>query len=700
MPKRKKNTTRREFSMTRPIMYQGEYYPSADSLITDENGRKTKGRIFADANGQYYTLDENGNLMDAMPVNNLDGVTVTAQNKQVLPTTMLDNYLTMSNDDVRVNNLPHRSYNSHLEEQAQRGAREHALWDREHPNLSSWRDAATAVPFAVASAPFVLGGGQGLLGTAAGQAARNGLVAFMENPYVAGANDLLGLGFATKGATDVAYGKFTPETALDLAGGAGLMFKGLNAWDKSRMAAKSFRDVAIPSESEVVVPMAEEASSVRTLSELPQEINIPEVVGTVENAAPLNNIARTASTTNRLSAEEERLLGLTDAERRLLSYGNRQSPQETTAPARLWEEYNNGNVLPTPDLADSDSGLRDIILADLANQSTAPSETATSMFGNRAFELSKDQAPLESMPRQSDYLADNMDSYWDDLWSWERRNNQPPRTRKKGERPYTDEEISSLVSDEGMLMDPRTKYSLDSVETGAHGEMFIPAWNANQDYDWILKNHINAAKNQVQEMRDILADNPKGRSGVIIDTHIGDTSMDSTPLAYKVATMLGKKFKPMATAYPTVRSNSFGYNKAFKLGYSSELKRAEELYKANPNYKATILRDNKGNMTAYELTDENGTFQIPLNTRQEVLDIMNDGLHKFNEHYGTSYPDITPYRSRQAGEHWDGKSIRYKDVTPETMYPWDFGEVFEVPNIYGIAYKQGGRIKRKLLTQF
>jgi len=82
--------------MTRPIMYQGEYYPSADSLITDGNGRKTKGRIFADANGQYYTLDGNGNLMEAMPVNNLDEVTVTAQNKQVLPS-LFDSYLTNTN---------------------------------------------------------------------------------------------------------------------------------------------------------------------------------------------------------------------------------------------------------------------------------------------------------------------------------------------------------------------------------------------------------------------------------------------------------------------------------------------------------------------------------------------------------------------------------------------------------------------------
>jgi len=203
--------------MTRPIMYQGEYYPSADSLITDGNGRKTKGRIFADANGQYYTLDGNGNLMEAMPVNELDEVTVTAQNKQVLPS-LFDSYLTMSNDNTRVKNAPHRKYNSHLEENALRGAREHALWDKEHPNLSSWRDAATAVPFAIAGTPIVLGGSQGLLGTAAGQSVRNGLATLMSNPYVAGTNEVIGLGFAGKGAYDVSQGKFTPETAMELTG--------------------------------------------------------------------------------------------------------------------------------------------------------------------------------------------------------------------------------------------------------------------------------------------------------------------------------------------------------------------------------------------------------------------------------------------------------------------------------------------------
>lgn len=231
----------REFSYTKPIMYQGEYYPSADSMISDEYGNKTKGSIFADADGQYYTKDKDNNVFPVMLVNNLDDVVVTAQNKQVLPA-MFNNYLTMSNDRTKVNNLPHREYNTHLRERTERGAKEHNLWDKEHPNLSAWRDFTTAIPFGVAATPLVGGGGSALLETGMGQAAKHGLAALMENPYVAGVNDAVGLGFAGKGIYDVSQGKFTPETAMDLAGGIGLMAKGTNIFGRMLTARKTVKN--------------------------------------------------------------------------------------------------------------------------------------------------------------------------------------------------------------------------------------------------------------------------------------------------------------------------------------------------------------------------------------------------------------------------------------------------------------------------
>ena len=56
------------------------------------------------------------------------------------------------------------------------------------------------------------------MGTAIGQTAKYGIAALMENPYVTGVNDAIGLGFVGKGAYDVSQGKFTPETAMDFMG--------------------------------------------------------------------------------------------------------------------------------------------------------------------------------------------------------------------------------------------------------------------------------------------------------------------------------------------------------------------------------------------------------------------------------------------------------------------------------------------------
>lgn len=233
MTTRRYNT--REFSYTRPIMFQGEYYPSADSVISDEYGNKTEGRIFADANGQYYTKDKDNNVFPVMPVESLDDVVITAQDKR--EPLLFNRYLTR-NDKTQVNNLPHREYNTSLKASAERGAREHTLWDKEHPNLASWRDAATAVPFGIASIPLVAGGGQTLLGTAAGQAIKDGVSRVLGNPIIEAANNAVGLGFAGMGAYNVSQGEFTPETAIDLAGGIGLMAKGTNIFDRMLTARK------------------------------------------------------------------------------------------------------------------------------------------------------------------------------------------------------------------------------------------------------------------------------------------------------------------------------------------------------------------------------------------------------------------------------------------------------------------------------
>lgn len=231
------NNTLREFSYSRPITYKGVPYPSAPAnILTD--GQQTPANVFADANGSYYVLDNNGSAKSVMPVHTLDEVVVTPSKENLL-SAQFNEYLTQSNDKTQVLDTPHREYNPHLKTKFLEGARYHAAWEKEHPNLTTWNQALSAVPFAVASVPLVGALGQAALATTAGQTARAGIASLMSNPIVDAANTGLGLGFAAKGAYDVSQGKFTPETAMDLAGGAGLMFKSLTGLDKARRAKKA-----------------------------------------------------------------------------------------------------------------------------------------------------------------------------------------------------------------------------------------------------------------------------------------------------------------------------------------------------------------------------------------------------------------------------------------------------------------------------
>lgn len=226
------NNTTREFSYSLPITYKGVSYPSAPANILID-GQQTLGNVFADANGNYFVLGDNGTAKYVMPVHSLDEVVVTPSRENLL-SSQFNEFLTQSNDQTQVLNTPHREYNPHLKNKAIKGALSHNLWEQEHPNLSAWSQALSAVPFAVASTPLIGAAGQSVMATTAGQAARAGISSLMSNPIVDAANTGLGLGFGVKGAYDVSQGEFTPETAMDLAGGAGLMFKSLTGLDKAR----------------------------------------------------------------------------------------------------------------------------------------------------------------------------------------------------------------------------------------------------------------------------------------------------------------------------------------------------------------------------------------------------------------------------------------------------------------------------------
>ena len=231
------NNTLREFSYSHPIKYKGVSYPSASAnILTD--GQQTPGNVFADANGNYFVLGDNDTAKSVMPVHSLDEVIVTPSKENLL-STQFNEYLTQNNDQTQIFDTPHREYNPHLRNKAIKGALSHNLWEKEHPNLSAWSQALSAVPFAVASTPLVGALGQSALATTAGQTARAGIASLMSNPIVDAANTGLGLGFAAKGVYDVSQGEFTPETAMDLAGGAGLMFKSLTGLDRAKRAKKA-----------------------------------------------------------------------------------------------------------------------------------------------------------------------------------------------------------------------------------------------------------------------------------------------------------------------------------------------------------------------------------------------------------------------------------------------------------------------------
>lgn len=101
---------------------------------------------------------------------------------------------------------------------------------QEHPNLASWRDLALTTPFAVAAYPFAVGASS----TAAGQAATSGLT-WLSNtvkatpwiqkswPWVDAALTSI---FGAHGLNEMRQGRFTPETALELAPLVGHTIKG------------------------------------------------------------------------------------------------------------------------------------------------------------------------------------------------------------------------------------------------------------------------------------------------------------------------------------------------------------------------------------------------------------------------------------------------------------------------------------------
>lgn len=267
----------RDFDWSIPLTLGNQKFPTTTMGIEEPDGTVKKRQVFIDSKGNYYGV-ENGMPIPVMMQHNLDEVVVTPSKevKRGLLSDAFNKYLTMSNDKTKVNNAPHREYNPHLKDAAVRGAKDYALWDKQHPNVAAWRDVATAAPFGVIAAPFM----DGVASTALGQGITRGLGFFADAvkysrlfPWIdAAATSLSG----AKGLQDIQNGTFTPETALDvtpLAQVAKPIYK----------AARSFLDLGKPVFGEkseydfnkMVTAFNDEANKVKSDYPLNGETEIP-----------------------------------------------------------------------------------------------------------------------------------------------------------------------------------------------------------------------------------------------------------------------------------------------------------------------------------------------------------------------------------------------------------------------------------------
>lgn len=144
--------------------------------------------------------------------------------------------LTESVDNTAIINprMIGRHLNPHLEERAIKGAKAHAAWEKEHPNLTAWGQIAGAVPFAVAAYPLLatVGSGAVALGDAAaattvGQGITNFLASNIAPVATSTIAGVPALAWADAGLTSafgahgiqqaVEDGGISPMTALEIA---------------------------------------------------------------------------------------------------------------------------------------------------------------------------------------------------------------------------------------------------------------------------------------------------------------------------------------------------------------------------------------------------------------------------------------------------------------------------------------------------
>lgn len=139
-------------------------------------------------------------------------------------------YLTMSNDNTWIERNNGREKNPHLADRAVKGAKAHAAWEEENPNLAAWSKVLGAAPLAVAAYPLAATAGSGVVAlgdaaaaTSVGQGVSNFLAPLASStiegiPALEWANLGLTSSFAAHGIqTAINEGGISPMTALEIA---------------------------------------------------------------------------------------------------------------------------------------------------------------------------------------------------------------------------------------------------------------------------------------------------------------------------------------------------------------------------------------------------------------------------------------------------------------------------------------------------
>ena len=221
----------RQFDWSKPFIINNKEFPTTVFPVEDDQNNIKQTRVGANAQGEYFTVLNDGKIQPVSLQNYVPEVTAIGSKAKFQKKLMeearrnlekdTNDYLTQSNDNTMVLDVPHSTYNNNLEGRAVRGGESYNQWKEEHPNLASWSLLAGAAPFAVAAYPFMAAAGEAAASTALGQAMTSTLSPLAQlmatGKYMPYVNAGLSSIFAAHGLNDIMNGKFTPQTAMDIA---------------------------------------------------------------------------------------------------------------------------------------------------------------------------------------------------------------------------------------------------------------------------------------------------------------------------------------------------------------------------------------------------------------------------------------------------------------------------------------------------